>query len=307
MTLDDDDLRAIKLESKRTIDLVQFVDHTEIDPRYFENPRYVVPAEDDVAHEEFAVIREALRKSQKVGLGQMATRGKDQICAVRPCGDGILLETLRYEKEVKDSGECFFQKHNNSSTPDSNETVRIQEKDGGSGEYIVIRNRAGLSGTTHIGGMELHVWGSREDSLEKPERMVFDLDPDKGLDFSHVVRGAVELCGILESVGLKSFPLLTCGKGMYVIVPIAGTRGWPEVKSSCRGLAQTVAKASPDREVVQASKAKREGRIFFDWLRNERGATAVAPFSPAATKMPLSHQPSPGRNFPASGQPPPSQ
>lgn len=107
VTLDDEELDAIKLESKRTIDLVQFVDQGEIDPRYFEKPYYVVPTEDDVAHEGFAVIREALRKSGKVGLGQMATRGKDQICAVRPCGEGILLETLRYEKEVKDSDEVF--------------------------------------------------------------------------------------------------------------------------------------------------------------------------------------------------------
>ncbi len=107
VTLDDDELDAIKLESKRTIDLVQFVDHQEIDPRYFEKPYYVVPGADDVAHEGFAVIREALRKAGKVGLGQMATRGKDQMCAVRPCGDGILLETLRYEKEVKDSDEVF--------------------------------------------------------------------------------------------------------------------------------------------------------------------------------------------------------
>jgi DNA end-binding protein Ku len=107
VTLDDDELDAIKLESKRTIDLVQFVDHEEIDPRYFEKPYYVVPTNDDVALEGFAVIREALRKASKVGLGQMATRGKDQICAVRPCGPGILLETLRYEKEVKDSDEVF--------------------------------------------------------------------------------------------------------------------------------------------------------------------------------------------------------
>lgn len=107
VTLEDEELDAIKLESKRTIDLVQFVDHEEIDPRYFEKPYYVVPSQDDVAHEGFAVIREALRKAGKVGLGQMATRGKDQMCAVRPCGEGILLETLRYEKEVKDSDEVF--------------------------------------------------------------------------------------------------------------------------------------------------------------------------------------------------------
>lgn len=105
--LDPEELDEIKLESRRTIDLVQFVDHDEIDPRYYERPFYVAPIGDEVAAEGFAVIREALRDARKVGLGQMATRGRDQICAVRPCGDGILLETLRYASEVKDSDAIF--------------------------------------------------------------------------------------------------------------------------------------------------------------------------------------------------------
>jgi DNA end-binding protein Ku len=107
VTLEDDELDAIKLESKRTIDLIQFVEKDEIDPLYFEKPYYVVPTDDDVAHEGFAVIREALKKSGKVGLGQMATRGQDQLVAVSAEGDGLLLETLRYEKEVKDPKEIF--------------------------------------------------------------------------------------------------------------------------------------------------------------------------------------------------------
>jgi DNA end-binding protein Ku len=107
VTLTPDELDEIKLESRRTIDLVQFVDHCEIDPRYYEKPYYVAPTRDDVAEEGFAVIRNALRDAQKVGLGQMATRGKDQICAMKACGDGILLETLRYEKEVRDSDRVF--------------------------------------------------------------------------------------------------------------------------------------------------------------------------------------------------------
>lgn len=105
--LDDGELDEIKLESRRTIDLVQFVDHDEIDPRYYERPYYVTPGADEVAAEGFAVIREALRNAKKVGLGQMATRGRDQICAVRACGDGLLLETLRYANEVKDSDTIF--------------------------------------------------------------------------------------------------------------------------------------------------------------------------------------------------------
>ncbi len=107
VTLDAEELDEIKLESRRTIDLVQFVDHCEIDPRYFEKPYYVIPTAEDVAAEGFSVIREALKDAQKVGLGQMATRGRDQICAVKSCGDGLLLETLRYEQEIKDSDAIF--------------------------------------------------------------------------------------------------------------------------------------------------------------------------------------------------------
>lgn len=107
VTLDSEELDEIKLDSKKTIDLVQFVEHCEIDPRYFNRPYYVVPAEQDVAEEGFAVIREALRDAKRVGLGQMATRGRDQICAVKPCGDGLLLETLRYASEIRDSDRVF--------------------------------------------------------------------------------------------------------------------------------------------------------------------------------------------------------
>lgn len=176
--------------------------------------------------------------------------------------------------------ECFFQKHHNPSTPDAIETVKIKEKKGGTQDYLIIRNKPGLVGAAQISGMELHVWGSREDMIEKPERVVFDLDPDEGLDFSHVKTAAVELQGILDSVGLKSFPLLTGGKGVHVIAPIARSQVWEDVKAFCRGLATMVAKSAPDRYVAQASKAKREGRIFIDWLRNERGATAISPYSP---------------------------
>ncbi len=107
VVLEPDELDAIKLESKRSIELVQFVDHCEIDPRYHEKPYYVVPSDDEVAAEGFTVIREALLKAQKVGLGQMAVRGRDYIVAIRPCGAGLLLETLRYADEIRESDKVF--------------------------------------------------------------------------------------------------------------------------------------------------------------------------------------------------------
>jgi DNA end-binding protein Ku len=97
--LDDDELDAVKLESKKTLELTQFVDASEIDPLYYERPYYVVPA-DDLAEEAFVVLREALRETKKVALGQLAMRGREYIVSLKPCGRGILLETLRYADEV---------------------------------------------------------------------------------------------------------------------------------------------------------------------------------------------------------------
>jgi DNA end-binding protein Ku len=105
--LQPEELDAIKLESKRTIDLVQFVEYCEIDPRYFAKPYYVLPADDEVAAEGFTVIRDALRKAKRVALGQLAVRGRDYVVAIRPCGNGLLLETLRYADEIRESDVAF--------------------------------------------------------------------------------------------------------------------------------------------------------------------------------------------------------
>jgi DNA end-binding protein Ku len=101
-----EELDKIKLETKHSIDLVQFADYGDIDPRYFEKPYYLVPA-DDVSAEGYVVIREALRSTKKAGIGQMTMRGKENLVAVRPCGDGLLLETLRYADELRKSDKVF--------------------------------------------------------------------------------------------------------------------------------------------------------------------------------------------------------
>ena len=104
--LEDDEIEAVKIESRRTLELVQFVGVDEIDPLYFEKPYYVAP-QDDLAEEAFIVLRDALRKSKKIGLGQMSVRGSEKLVAVKPCGKGLLLETLRYADEVR-KGQAFF-------------------------------------------------------------------------------------------------------------------------------------------------------------------------------------------------------
>jgi len=104
--LDDEEIEAVKIESRRTLELVQFVDADEIDVLYFEKPYFVVPA-DDLADEAFIVLREALRQSRKVGLGQLAVRGREQLVSLKPCGRGMVLETLRYADEVR-KGQSYF-------------------------------------------------------------------------------------------------------------------------------------------------------------------------------------------------------
>ena len=104
--LTDDEIEGVKLESKRTLELVQFVDASEIDPIYFEKPYFVVP-KDQLAEEAFGVIRDALRKTKKVGLGQLALRGHEYLCSLKPCGRGMVLETLRYEEEVNTASQFF--------------------------------------------------------------------------------------------------------------------------------------------------------------------------------------------------------
>lgn len=104
--LDDEEIEAVKIESKRTLELVQFVEACEIDPLYFEKPYYVAP-QDELAEEAFIVLREALRKAKKVALGQLSVRGSEKLVAIKPCGKGLLLETLRYADEVR-QGQAFF-------------------------------------------------------------------------------------------------------------------------------------------------------------------------------------------------------
>jgi bifunctional non-homologous end joining protein LigD len=175
--------------------------------------------------------------------------------------------------------ECFFQKHHTASMPGELGKTSIKEKDGKESAYLVIRNARGLVAAAQIGALELHIWGARTDDIEKPERLVFDLDPDPSVHFNEVRNAAFELRDVLNAAGLTSFALLTGGKGVHVIVPLVRRRGWPEIKSFAKALAEKLSAAAPDRYLALASKARRKGRIFIDWLRNERGATAVAPYS----------------------------
>lgn len=175
--------------------------------------------------------------------------------------------------------KCFFQKHDAGSFGDKVHHVGITEKDGHEEPYLYVDDAEGLLTCVQMGTIEFHGWGARIEDVEKADRLVFDLDPDEGLDFEAVRAAAFQFRDILKSIGLTSFPMLTGGKGVHVIAPLTPRAEWPEVKAFASGLAQAVAQSDPSHFTAVLSKAKRKGRIFVDYLRNQRGATAVMPYS----------------------------
>ncbi len=174
---------------------------------------------------------------------------------------------------------CFFQKHDTGGFPDAMKSLMITEKDGGKEDYFYIEDLAGLIAGTQMNVLEWHLWGSRIKDVEKPERIIFDIDPDEELGFEHIRSAAVDIGKELEAWGLESYPLVSGGKGVHVIAPLRPTTEWPEVKGFCKTLAQRLADREPERFVATMSKAKRKGKLFIDYLRNERGSTAIAPWS----------------------------
>jgi bifunctional non-homologous end joining protein LigD len=180
------------------------------------------------------------------------------------------------------SSKCFFQKHDNGGLGASVIKVPIREKKGGSEDYIAVRDVDGLLSCVQMGTIEFHPWCSRAGNVEQPDRMVFDLDPDEGLDFEIVKKAAQHLRRELEDMGLITFCMLSGGKGVHIVLPLTAGHSWDEHAGFARRFALAMGEAEPDRFVATMSKAKRKGRIFIDWLRNQRGSTSVAPFSARA-------------------------
>jgi len=216
-------------------------------------------------------------EGQKVTKRAIARYYADHAERILPWVENRPLSLLRCPEG--EGRTCFFQKHHNASIPDEMKSIDITESGGKIKPYLLIDSPAGLIAATQIGALELHIWGARADRIERPERIVLDLDPDPSVPFPVVRDAAFEVRERLQSLGLETFALVTGGKGIHVIAPVARRQGWDEVKTFCRGFARMLAAQDPKSYVATASKQKRKGRIFIDWLRNDRGATAVAPYS----------------------------
>jgi bifunctional non-homologous end joining protein LigD len=175
--------------------------------------------------------------------------------------------------------QCFFQKHDAGSFGEAVKHVPIREKDGHEEPYLYVDDAKGMLTCVQMGAIEFHGWGSKVADVEMPDRLVFDLDPDEGLGFEEVKRAAVQLRDVLGEIGLATWPMLSGGKGVHVVAPLDASRDWVAVKDFAHRFALAISEAHPDRFTANMKKVQRKGRIFLDWLRNQRGATAVLPYT----------------------------
>ena len=176
-------------------------------------------------------------------------------------------------------GACFFQKHHADKLGAHVASILLREKDGGSDRYLYVEDARGVLELVQMNTLEFHPWGSRVDDPEKPDRLVFDLDPAPGIGWNDLVSAAKDVRARLRKHGLESFPRLSGGKGLHVVAAIRRGPTWDQAKAFCESIADEMAADEPSRYLATASKAQREGRIFIDWLRNARGATSVASWS----------------------------
>jgi len=184
-------------------------------------------------------------------------------------------------------GKCFFQR-NREHPPTGKEFDKlvhfepVAQKNGRTEQYLYVESAEEIVACAKLQTVEFHGWGSRSGVVERPDRLVIDLDPDPKLAFAKVKEAAFQLHRSFEALNLESFALLSGGKGIHVVVPLEPVAQWDEVDHFAKSLCTALADAAPDRFTVALPKPQRRGRIFLDFLRNHRTATAIMPWSARA-------------------------
>src|SRR4029453_14233060 len=178
-------------------------------------------------------------------------------------------------------GKIFYHQGRFPRVPDAVHQLPIEKREGGESIRLWVDSLEGLLGLGEIDVVELHPWGSTIDDIERPDGLVFSLEPGDELDWRFITETALEMRALLKAEGLDSWPKLT-GTGVHVMAPIEPDLDWDEAHAYSRGLAERLAATAPDRYITTATKAKRQGRLYLDWQRNGRGTTAIGAYSPRA-------------------------
>jgi bifunctional non-homologous end joining protein LigD len=174
--------------------------------------------------------------------------------------------------------KCFVQRHSWAGMSDFIHRTTIPDNSG-TQEALTVTDIQGVIALVQSGVLEMHVWGATLADLERPDRLIFDLDPGQGVEWPRVIEGAVAVRERLKALGLESLVKTTGGKGLHVVVPLKPKAPWKEALAFSRGIAEAMAADEPERYTTTSVKQEREGRIFIDYLRNNREASAVAPYS----------------------------
>ncbi|WP_312654488.1 DNA ligase D [Proteiniclasticum sp.] len=225
------------------------------------------------------VTKEDVAKYYIMVAERMLPYTQDRILSFLRCPEGT-------------EGECFYQKHADKIGKGMKK-IEVREKSGDKEDYIYISDIQGIISAVQMGILEFHAWGSRVEDMEKPDMMVFDLDPAEGMDISKVREGVRDMKTILDELSLTSFLKTSGGKGYHVVVPLNASVDWETVRAFAKLCAQAMEERWPDKYTSNMRKEKRKGKIFIDWVRNGRSATSVTAYSLRARKdapvsMPIS-------------------
>jgi bifunctional non-homologous end joining protein LigD len=219
---------------------------------------------------------------REMGVGSGVTK-LDLALYYARVGDWMLPELLRRPVTVirsptGDFKDLFYQRHAFAGLPPGVETIELADEEGRAA-FISITQPKGYLGLTQFGAVEFHLWGCRIDDPEHPDRLVMDLDPDEGLPWARVCDGAELLRERMQAMGFRPFLRTTGGKGVHLVVALAGAPDWPLVKGFAEALSRAMAADHPSLFTAVSNKERRKGRIYLDYLRNARGASAVASYS----------------------------
>ncbi|MCL2050759.1 MAG: non-homologous end-joining DNA ligase [Lachnospiraceae bacterium] len=204
---------------------------------------------------------------------------------------GRILSIVRCPKGVE-GGACFYKKHPEPGRQGIITIAVPSEKDKERDDYFYINDITGLISEAQMGTLEFHTWGSQALNLENPDLVVFDLDPDEGMDLKTVRQGVRDLREILTELSLNAYLKTSGGKGYHVVVPVKPSVSWEKIKEFAKSVVKVMENKWPERYTSNSRKAKRPGKIYVDWQRNGRGATSIAPYSlrarsGAAVSMPI--------------------